>query len=121
MAMKREDDEQLWDLLGRGADPKVSPFFARNILRQVRQEPRWLVRMRSWLGPRRLIPALGAAVAVVAALVISSGSLLHREAPDSQVDSVIAKIDVQDYEVVADLDNLLASDENSPWDENSTL
>jgi len=34
---------------------------------------------------------------------------------------VIAQIDVQDYEVVADLDNLLASDENSPWDDNSSL
>lgn len=121
MAMKREDDEQLWDLLGRGADPKVSPFFARNILRQIRREPRWLVRTRSWLAPRRLVPASGAALAVIAALVLTRGSLLHRESPDSQIDPVIAKIDVQDYEVVADLDNLLASDENSPWDENSTL
>jgi hypothetical protein len=121
MAMKREDDEQLWDLLGRGADPKVSPFFARNILRQIRQEPRWLVRMRPWLAPRRLLPASGAALAIIAALFLTLGSLPHRESPDSQIDPVIAKIDVQDYEVVADLDNLLASDENSPWDENSTL
>jgi hypothetical protein len=121
MAMKREDDEQLWDLLGRGADPKVSPFFARNILRQIRQEPRWSVRMRLWLAPRRLIPASGAALAVIAALILTSGSLLHRESPDTQIDPVIAKIDAQDYEVVADLDNLLASDENSPWDEDSKL
>jgi hypothetical protein len=121
MAMKREDDEQLWDLLGRGADSKVSPFFARNILRQIRQEPRWLVRVRVWLAPRRLIPVSGAVLAVFAALVITHGSLLHRESTDSQIDPVIAKIDVQDYEVVADLDNLLASDENSPWDENSKL
>jgi hypothetical protein len=34
---------------------------------------------------------------------------------------VVAKIDPQDYEVVADLDELLAVDENSLWDENSTL
>jgi hypothetical protein len=121
MAMKREDDEQLWDLLGRGAAPKISPFFARNILRQIRQEPRWSVRMRLWLAPRRLIPASGAALAVIAALILTRGELLHQESPDTQIDPVIAKIDVQDYEVVADLDNLLASDENSPWDENSKL
>ena len=35
--MKREEDEKLWDLLGRSAEPKVSPFFARNILRKIRE------------------------------------------------------------------------------------
>lgn len=36
-------------------------------------------------------------------------------------DDPVAKIDVQDYEVVADLDELLASDENSLWDDNPSL
>jgi len=35
--MQREDDQQLWDLLGRTAEPKLSPFFARNVLREIRQ------------------------------------------------------------------------------------
>jgi len=39
---------------------------------------------------------------------------------ESEPDAV-AKIDPQDYEVVADLDELLASDENSLWDDNQTL
>jgi hypothetical protein len=34
---------------------------------------------------------------------------------------VVAKIDPQDFEVVADLDDLLASDEGSLWDEKPTL
>jgi hypothetical protein len=34
---------------------------------------------------------------------------------------VVAKIDPQDYEVVADLDELLVLDENSLWDEKPTL
>src|SRR6266496_825664 len=38
--MKREDDQQLWELLGRLAEPKLSPFFARNVLRQVRRSAR---------------------------------------------------------------------------------
>ena len=116
--MKREDDEQLWDLLGRAPETKVSSFFARNILRQVRQEQS--KAGRSWFSWRRLVPASAVALAIIAAVVF-----VYKPSPqtssEAQVDPVIAQIDVQDYEVVADLDNLLASDENSPWDDNSSL
>ena len=121
--MKREDDEQLWDLLGRAAEPKASPFFARNVLRQIRQNPQSSIRAWSWFFLRRLVPVSGLA-AVVAALIVSYNSSL-RQYPDvaseaSELDPVVAKIDVQDYEVVADLDELLASDENSLWDDETT-
>ena len=116
--MKREDDEQLWDLLGRAPETKVSSFFARNILRQVRQEQS--KAGRSWFSWRRLVPVSAVALAIIAAVVF-----VYNPSPqissEAQVDPVIAQIDVQDYEVVADLDNLLASDENSPWDDNSSL
>ncbi|HAK07609.1 MAG TPA: hypothetical protein DCO65_10165 [Spartobacteria bacterium] len=118
--MKREDDEQLWDLLGRAAEPKLSPFFARNVLRQVRQEPRAFERVRSWLSWRRLVPASGLALAVIAAIIA-----FHQPAspqhPSEREPDVVAKVDPQDYEVVADLDELLASDDNNLWEENSTL
>lgn len=117
--MKREDDEQLWDFLGRNPEPKLSPFFARNVLRQIRQEQE--ERWRSWFSLRRLIPASGLALAILGAVIFAHYQALEQGSPGGQVDPIIAKIDVQDYEVVADLDNLLASDENSPWDENSTL
>ncbi|PYK37904.1 MAG: hypothetical protein DME49_09855 [Verrucomicrobia bacterium] len=118
--MKREDDEQLWELLGRLAEPKLSPFFARNVLRQVRQEPRLFERARLWLSWRRLVPASGLALAVIAAIIA-----LHQPGPSQRPSEaepdVVAKVDPQDYEVVADLDELLASDENNLWEENSTL
>jgi hypothetical protein len=121
--MKREDDEHLWDLLGQAAKPKASPFFARNVLRQIRQNPHWSIRGWSWFFLRRLVPVSGLA-AVFAALIVSYNSSL-RQNPDiaseaSELDPVVAKIDVQDYEVVADLDELLASDENSLWDDETT-
>jgi hypothetical protein len=118
--MKREDDEQLWDLLGRAAERKLSPFFARNVLRQVRQEPRSFQIARAWLSWRRLLPASGLAIATLAAII----AMQHPSAPQKQSDlepDAVAKIDPQDYEVVADLDDLLASEENGLWDENSTL
>ena len=117
--MKREDDQELWDLLGRAAEPELSPFFARNVLRQIRQEtsgPEWV---RKWLSWRSLIPASGVAIAVLAA-TIAIHHPVSQKSPESEPD-VVAKIDPQDYEVVADLDELLAVDENSLWDENSTL
>jgi len=118
--MKREDDEQLWDLLGRAAERKVSPFFARNVLRQIRQQPRFSERVARWLSWRQLVPASALAVVAVTAVVVT-----HRVAgPQSRVDKtpdVVARIDPQDYEVVADLDDLLASEDNNLWDDNSTL
>ncbi|MEY2527164.1 MAG: hypothetical protein QOE73_1935 [Verrucomicrobiota bacterium] len=118
--MRREDDEQLWDFLGHNPEPKVSPFFARNVLRRVRQEQS--ERPRSWFSLRRLVPATGVALAVLGTVIfVRYQTPKQQSPPESPVDPVITSIDVQDYEVVADLDNLLASDETSPWDENSTL
>jgi hypothetical protein len=119
--MKREDDEQLWDLLGRAAHPpQLSDFFARNVVRQVRQEPRRFERLQSWFSLRRLIPA-----SVVAVAVIGTALVLHplsRPAPVAEgAPEIVAKIDPQDYDVVADLDVLIASDENNLWDENQSL
>lgn len=115
--MNRDDDEQLWDLLGEAARPPVvSPFFARNVLRQVRVQNRGFPRL--WSGWRRLIPVSGIVAATAA--IFMAYTFSFRPAPGSD-DDAIARIDVQDYEVVADLDDLLAADESSLWDENSTL
>ena len=118
--MKREDDEHLWDLLGRTAEPKVSPFFARDVLRHIRQEPHWSIRARSWFNLRRLVPVSGLAIAAIAALIFAHNSSLRQKPGAGELDPVVAKIDPQDYEVVKDLDELLASDENNLWDDEST-
>jgi hypothetical protein len=117
--MNREDDERLWELLGRAPEVELSPFFARNVLRRIREQSSWSARARSWFSLRRLLPISGFAVAVI-------GTYLFLHTPASRQDlttepDAIAKIDVQDYEVVADLDDLLASDETSLWDDNSSL
>ena len=116
--MKREDDQQLWDLLGRVQRPQVSPFFARKVVRRVREQPVRFQRMRVWLTPGRLAPVAGLAIAIIATVLT-----LHQKAPQSAPESppdVIAKIDPQDYDVVADLDELLATDENNLWDDDDT-
>jgi hypothetical protein len=119
--MNREDDEKLWDLLGKAPSVEFSPFFARNVLRRIREQPSWSMRARSWFSLRRLIPVSALAVAVIGTFFfLHSPAPRENPASESAEPDVIAKIDVQDYEVVADLDDLLAVDENSLWDDNSS-
>jgi hypothetical protein len=119
--MDREDDKQLWDMLGRVPEPKLSPFFARNVVRSVRQEqePTRFERMRSWLSWKRLAAA-SAVVIVVIGMAIATHRPGSQRATANDAD-VIAKIDPQDYDVVADLDELLAWDENRVWEDKPTL
>jgi len=116
--MKREDDQQLWDLLGQTTQRQLSPFFARNVVRRIREQPPdRFERLRSWLTLRKLVPVTGLVVAVIAVVLAT-----HQPATRNQADSapdVIAAIDPQDYDVVADLDELLVTDESSLWDEDT--
>jgi hypothetical protein len=116
--MKREEDEQLWDLLGQSAQPNVSSFFARNVLRKLREEPRGF----AWgFVLRRLFPVSGLVLAaVVTVMWMHNVSAPKQEAAASEPD-LIAQINPQDYEVVADLDELLTTDDNNLWDDNSSL
>ena len=114
--MKREDDEKLWDLLGRSAEPKVSPFFARNVLREIR-ETESQSRVGGWL--RWLVPAAGAAVAIIAALFLRVQTP-NPTSPDSRGET-LTFIESQDSELIADLDDLFESDDNNSWDDSVLL
>jgi hypothetical protein len=108
--MRRDDDQELWDLLGQAAEPKISPFFARTVLREIRQ-PGDRSTLRRWFKLRRLIPAAGMAAALIVAVLFrmhTAVAPLPAPSPDT-----LSTADAQDYEVIADLDDLLASDDNS--------
>ena len=118
--MRREDDQKLWDLLGQAKTPDVSPFFTRNVLRTLRSQPVFVRSLGEWFGLRRLVPAATVAVALIVAVFVARSPVAPEMASANESDPV-AKIDPQDYDVVADLDELLASDENALWDDNSSL
>jgi hypothetical protein len=116
--MNRDDDPKLWDLLGRTAEPKISPFFARNVVREIR-EPANRTTLRGWLNLRRLIPATGMAVALIAVMFLRwHTAVAPLTGPSSDG---LANFDAQDSEVIADLDDLLASDDNNLLDESVLL
>jgi hypothetical protein len=117
--MEPQDDKELWDVLGRLPEPTLSRFFARNVLRKIRQERTHFEQVRNWFSVRTIVGA-SAVAAVVAALAL----VTHYPGPrtTSSGDSdVVAKIDPQDYDVVADLDELIAWDENNVWEDRPTL
>ena len=115
--MRREDDQPLWDLLGQTSEPKLSPFFARNVVRTVRQRPRWSDWASNWFAPRKLVPLTGLAVAIIAAIITFHYPAIRKSADNTP--DVIAQIDPQDYDVVADLDELLVTDESNLWDDDT--
>ncbi len=117
--MERQDDKELWDILGRLPEPAVSPFFARNVLRKIRQEATGFDRARNWLSLRRLVAASAVAILVVG-MAIATHHPVSRTTSANDLD-LVAKIDPQDYDVVADLDELIAWDENTVWEEKPTL
>jgi hypothetical protein len=117
--MEPHDDKELWDVLGRLPEPTLSPFFARDVLRKIRQKPNYFEPVRNWFSVRKIVAASAAAAVVVALALVT-----HYPGPrtTSSGDSdVVAKVDPQDYDVVADLDELIAWDENNVWDDRPTL
>ncbi len=119
--MEPQDDKELWDVLGRLPEPTVSPFFARNVLRKIRQEPTRFERARNWFSVRKVV---GASAVAAAAVFVALALVTHYPGPrttSSSDSDVVAKIDPQDYDVVADLDELIAWDENSVWEDTPTL
>src|SRR5689334_6656775 len=115
--MRREDDQKLWDLLGQARTPAVSPFFARNVLRTVREQPEFLRSLREWFRLSRLVPAATVAVALIVTVFVARVPMPSAETAAVNDSDPVASIDPQDYEVVADLDELVASDENALWDD----
>jgi len=108
MGMNRDEDPQLWDLLGRSKGSTPSAFFARNVVRIVRSQPETSGGLSSWFSLRRLVPALSAAVAV--AIAVFTVQALHHHDPSPQPG--FASAEIQDAELVADLDVLVNDDDS---------
>ncbi|HSV63727.1 MAG TPA: hypothetical protein VLH83_10325 [Chthoniobacterales bacterium] len=109
--MKREEDEKLWDLLGQGTEPTASPFFARNVLRKLREaQGESSSSSRSWY-LRWLVPSAGVAIVIIAGLALPT-QFIKQQRSETRPD-IVALADGQDSDLMADLDDMMASDESS--------
>jgi 3-deoxy-D-arabino-heptulosonate 7-phosphate (DAHP) synthase len=66
--------------------------------------------------PAQVDPAAAVALAVVATTL----SIRVPHASDENVPDTVAQLDPQDYEVVADLDDLIAMEEDGLWDDDTS-
>lgn len=108
--MNGPENDDLWNLLGKAKAPVASPFFARNVLREIRTSPRRNVWQ--WLSLHWKLSALATSLA---ALAVLAGISLFGNLSDARQQARI------DYEVIVDLEDLLASQENSVWLETSSF
>jgi hypothetical protein len=116
--MRREEDEKLWDLLGHSAEPKVSPFFARNVARKIREaqgEP----APKRWWNLRWLVPAAGVAAAIIVALSLQI-QMPKANHSDSRGDALVLS-EAQDTDLMTDLDDLVASDDSNSLEDGVLL
>jgi hypothetical protein len=116
-AMKNEEHDELWELLGRAKGPAVSPFFARNVVREVRAFSQEQPGLLGWLRAHWKAPVLAAGALAV---VLAVGSrLVERPEGLSEDGQLLAMAQTvsesPDYHVIGHLDELLDSEENSIW------
>jgi hypothetical protein len=121
--MKNEDErDDLWQLLGRAKEPAVSPFFSRDVLREIRQQeqerPSFFRRFRLVWG------FAGAATACAVAAMLLTQRQSEQQLvvePDEIVLYASAVSASPDYQVITNLDELLDSEESSVWLDSSTF
>ena len=116
--MNREEDQKLWDLLGRASEPAPSPFFARNVLRKIR-DAQGDPAPRHWWNLRWLVPAAGVAVVIIAGLALPT-QIIKQQRSNSRSE-IAAFADGQDSELMADLDELMGSDDSNALEDAVTL
>lgn len=108
--MEMEEYDDLDSLLGRAKTVEPSPFFARNVLRHLRQQQAGRKRHRiSWR-----LAWLTSAMLVLALL----GTFTHQTAnmPDQALFA-----GPSDIEIIQDLDELLVSQEDTTWTDDTSI
>jgi hypothetical protein len=113
----RDEHDDLWHLLGKARQTKVSPFFARNVAREVRaQKPGersfFALLQRRW----QLALASAAVTSVIAAAGWQYWQADFSRGSSDQLTVIARQVsDSPVYDVISDLDELIASEETSVW------
>ena len=120
--MNTDDNDKLWELLGKTRQPPVSPFFARNVLRAVRQEEEarpvrtLLSRLSRSLHRWTWQVAIAGTCAVAVLITVGPGAIgRHHHRVPPQTKFVRQIVGNPDYEVIKHLDELVADEESSVW------
>jgi hypothetical protein len=111
--MNHEEHDELWNLLGKARQPKVSPFFASKVMRAVRELAEPKPGLFAWLRSKWYLPATAGACAAVLAILALRSNVATTPMPDPLEEIAVAAATTP--EIIPSLDSLLASDDNSIW------
>lgn len=116
--MNTEEQDDLWQLLGRAKTPAVSPLFSRNVLRAIREEQQEKPGFLLWI--RRHWQAISISTCTACAIVVGvvvalPRAAVHQTSPDSVIVLAQQVSASPDYQVISNLDELLDSERNSVW------
>jgi hypothetical protein len=116
--MNHDEHDNLWKLLGKTQPVRPSPAFTQNVLRAIRMsEPEPEPGFWSWLRSGWNCAGLASAAAAVVILIVGTqvpqGSDRRTVGIDSKtIEEVVAS---PDFAVIANLDLLLAMEDNDVW------
>lgn len=113
--MNTDEHDDLWRLLGQARTQTPSPFFSRNVLRAIREERAEKTGVFAWLRRHWQLGALSTCAALAAALVLTPGPERADQSTAALAESVAQSID---YQVISNLDELIAAEESLAWLEN---
>ena len=114
--MNTEEHDDLWQVLGRAKQPAVSPFFSRNILRDIRAMRQERPGVLGWLRDHWKAPVLATCAIVIVAGAAWRQQASQEAADDRQLLAFAETVSQSpDYSVIGHLDELLDTDENSVW------
>jgi len=116
-AMNRDEQDDLWQLLGKAREPRISPFFSRNVLRAVREEsqPEENPGLFSWWRRRWR----SAAVAMCGLFLLTAGIVFNLPQHPDQISVLAQQVSLSpDYDVITHLDELIETEENAVWLDN---
>ena len=120
--MNHDENDDLWRLLGKTRPARVSPAFVQNVLRAARmsapeREPGWV----EWLTTGWNWLTAASAAAVLAFVTFgtqkegegdASQPIAAYEAESDEIDRIVES---PNFAVIANLDVLMAVDENDLW------
>ncbi len=114
-----ENDRELWGLLGKVKPTEVSPFFARNVLREVRlatQNAPAATSLSSFFRKTSSVAVAGGALLLIVG-VLAWGQFAGNEnqSPATMASQNVVDETLVDLEIVLALDDLLALEENTLW------
>lgn len=113
--MNTDEHDDLWRLLGQARTQTPSTFFSRNVLRAIREERPVKTGVFAWLGRHWRFATLSTCAVIAAALVLTPGPERAEQSTAVLAESVAQSID---YQVINNLDELIAAEESLAWLEN---